>query len=447
MRRGAEATRCLSLLQILSIQSYLNMASMNNRIVDSLCEALGGAIATCFSASFVYPIDYIKTRMQLPGNNYSSIANGFHQVIQQEGPLTLYTGFSSELLKGSIQNFLYFFSYSLLKELAKQSAGMKDSKNHANLLATSVLNHNFAMFNHEKTQLMSPGMRYIYNKDTSAAAKLLEKNGIYQHSAAHDVLTDQLIHSALRSNTNQPKYLITISKSSNSLSQQATKNSKAAESMPNNGQISCELSILKNLMIGIVAGCFTQILMTHKKANNQHTAGILSTARSIYSNEGFEAFFAGIIPSFILTSNPAIQFLVFDRLKSLLLTILKQQMKDRPVSAVESFVIGAIAKIAATLATYPYIMAKLRLQYKGKDQPIYSGTMDVMVKIFQSDGLLGLYRGMSAQLLKSVLGAALMFMAKEQIIQIAAFLFKLLTSSRKATGSDQPNPSNNSKQL
>ena len=204
-----------------------------------------------------------------------------------------------------------------------------------------------------------------------------------------------------------------------------------------------QLSILSNLLIGIVAGCFCQlfinplsVIQTRIMTAAKHAAtssaspavatavkahqSILSTALSIWREEGFFAFYTGLLPAFILTTNPAIQFLVFDRLKSMLTVILRQHEHTRPINAIESFVIGAIAKITATLATYPYIMAKLRLQYRGplpEGQQAYKGTVDVITSILRRDGVVGLYAGLRAQLLKSVLGAALMFMMKEKIVE------------------------------
>lgn len=78
------------------------------------------------------------------------------------------------------------------------------------------------------------------------------------------------------------------------------------------------------------------------------------------------------------------------------------------------------AKIVATIVTYPYIMAKLRLQYKGSSSSstrAYTGTLDVIFRTLKYEGISGLYTGLSAQMLKSVLGAALMFTAKEKLDQ------------------------------
>ena len=70
-------------------------------------------------------------------------------------------------------------------------------------------------------------------------------------------------------------------------------------------------------------------------------------------------------------------------------------------------------------------MAKLRLQYRGPmpaDHVPYTGTLDVIASILRRDGLMGLYAGLRAQLIKSVLGSALMFMIKEKIVELSQLM-------------------------
>lgn len=189
-----------------------------------------------------------------------------------------------------------------------------------------------------------------------------------------------------------------------------------------------QLPILVNLLVGFVAGCITQIfvnplsviqtrIMTNKKAGGAQ-ATVLSMAMKIIKEEGFTALYKGIIPTFILCINPAIQYLVFDNLKAYYKKFLYKQANSRNPNALENFFMGAISKVVATVSTYPYIMAKVRLQYKAKSgEPQYSGTLDVILKILSNDGVLGLFAGLQPQLFKSILSGALLLMAKEKIAE------------------------------
>jgi adenine nucleotide transporter 17 len=83
-------------------------------------------------------------------------------------------------------------------------------------------------------------------------------------------------------------------------------------------------------------------------------------------------------------------------------------------------------------------MAKVRLQYtpsKGEksnmtqqelDQLRYTGAIDVLQKIVRKHGILGLYKGMSTQILKAVLASAILFSSKEKFNVWTLALFSRL---------------------
>ena len=89
------------------------------------------------------------------------------------------------------------------------------------------------------------------------------------------------------------------------------------------------------------------------------------------------------------------------------------------LSAAEAFVLGAASKALATSLTYPAIRAKVLLQthQDAPDAPPGAappGLLAITRRVVQRDGAGGLYRGLQAQLLKTVLVAALQLMVKEK---------------------------------
>ena len=69
----------------------------------------------------------------------------------------------------------------------------------------------------------------------------------------------------------------------------------------------------------------------------------------------------------------------------------------------------------ATIVTYPYIMAKVRLQWKSSSKDLnYKGILDVMQKVYKQEGIPGLYNGMQAQIAKAVFAQAFLFMLKDR---------------------------------
>ena len=64
------------------------------------------------------------------------------------------------------------------------------------------------------------------------------------------------------------------------------------------------------------------------------------------------------------------------------------------LSSAEVFLIGALSKTISTIVTYPYILAKVRLQsesHKNKETQ-YRGTTDVLAKAIKADGVLGIFQ-------------------------------------------------------
>ena len=91
------------------------------------------------------------------------------------------------------------------------------------------------------------------------------------------------------------------------------------------------------------------------------------------------------------------------------------------LSVAEAFWIGAFAKAVATVATYPYIRAKVLLQRKrpadgdGADAYDAASATGILRQVWAKEGAPGLYRGMRPQLVKGVTNAALMLVIKERI--------------------------------
>jgi len=212
-----------------------------------------------------------------------------------------------------------------------------------------------------------------------------------------------------------------------------------------------ELSIPANLAVGMAAGVVTQcfvnpigVVQTRLMTTSRNELGVshsfLGVLLRIIREDGLAQLWSGLMPAMVLCLNPAIQFLVFDRLKAWWVARLQARESPRKPSAVELFIIGAIAKLVATIVTYPYIMAKMRLQWKPRpgDTAVariqYKGAIDVIAKTLHHEGISGLFTGLQAQALKSMLGAALMFMCKEKAAEysnVFADLVQRLSCGRK----------------
>ncbi|KAG0558065.1 hypothetical protein KC19_10G002000 [Ceratodon purpureus] len=143
--------------------------------------------------------------------------------------------------------------------------------------------------------------------------------------------------------------------------------------------------------------------------------GTLDTVKDLYNEAGVRGFWKGVLPSLIMVCNPAVQFMLYE--------ITSRGVKH--VSASEVFLLGAIAKLGATVVTYPLLVVKSRLQAKqeiGDKYLQYSGTLDAIVEMLRFEGVTGFYKGMSTKIVQSVMAAAILFMIKEELVKAARAL-------------------------
>ncbi|KAJ7294469.1 hypothetical protein O6H91_Y254900 [Diphasiastrum complanatum] len=217
-----------------------------------------------------------------------------------------------------------------------------------------------------------------------------------------------------------------------------------------------------NLVVATAAGTCTALLtqpLDTASARMQTSAfgkskGLWTTLAEGTWKEAFD----GLGASLLLVSNPAIQYTVFEQLKRRLLErelksknaggkdLAESKSRSSPVvlSAFTAFLVGAISKTAATVVTYPAIRCKVMIQAaeqesskepnnKQKDEQRPSkGLLQSFRIIWQREGAAGFYKGLQAQILKTVLGAALMLMIKEKVSQSTWLI--MLALRRSLTG-------------
>ncbi|KAF9433040.1 ADP/ATP carrier protein [Entomortierella beljakovae] len=294
-------------------------------------HAIAGTGGAMFALTCTYPLDIIKTRMQVRSKNvgettdldvYLNTTDAFQKIIKSEGVLGLYAGLISGLIGTASQNFTYFYFYTLIRT------------------------------------------GYINRQPAGAS-----------------------------------------------------------------------ISTIMELLLGAGAGALTQIftIPVSVVSTRQQTMpleerkGLEETAKDIIKDEGWTGLWKGLKPSLVLVINPAITYGMFSRIQELVLKAFGR--KDMTPGLV--FLVGALAKTLATVVTYPYIMAKVRLQWKPSKKDAathtpYKGAIDILTRVYKKEGLIGWYTGMQTQISKAVLSQALLFMVKDQLEKYTIVLFALL---------------------
>ncbi|KAF8394428.1 hypothetical protein HHK36_020636 [Tetracentron sinense] len=208
-----------------------------------------------------------------------------------------------------------------------------------------------------------------------------------------------------------------------------------------------------NLIVAAAAGActviVTQPLDTASSRIQTSAFGKSKGLWQILSEGTWSEAFDGLAISLLLTSNPAIQYTVFDQLKQRLLKG-KQGNKTgtesstEALSAFSAFMLGAVSKSIATFLTYPAIRCKVTIQAAESNDdgtkeagPKSSKTVwGALCAIWRREGVLGFFKGLQAQILKTVLSSALLLMIKEKITKTTWVLilslrrYLLLTLSR-----------------
>ena len=167
----------------------------------------------------------------------------------------------------------------------------------------------------------------------------------------------------------------------------------------------------------------------------------LESTGAVWEENGLAGFWRGVVPSLIMVSNPALQYAFYESASD---AFRRRRAKTQrgvagsspsgtlgALTAWEVFVAASLAKMGATVLTYPVLLVKTRLQASGsrggkkpkttfaREAPSYDGAFDALRRIAREEGLAAFYRGMGTKMTQTVFAAALMFVTKEEIAKAA----------------------------
>ena len=217
---------------------------------------------------------------------------------------------------------------------------------------------------------------------------------------------------------------------------------------------STRLSAFEELSVGFLAGSFSKFLttpianiVTRKQTSAMLDKGvdkaskkdsIRHIAQQIHEERGITGFWSGYTASLILTMNPTLTFFFFETLKRLSLS---DEGRSNP-TARATFLLAAISKACASAITYPFSLAKTRLQVSGSridekgsetggiPQRRSVNVLGVFAQIAKAEGVSGLYDGLQGEILKGFFSHGITMLTKNMIhkvvIQTYYFLLRLM---------------------
>ena len=182
----------------------------------------------------------------------------------------------------------------------------------------------------------------------------------------------------------------------------------------------------------------------------------LETTGAVWEENGLAGFWRGVVPSLIMVSNPALQYAFYESAsdafrrrrakaqRKVAGSIPSGTRDSRALTTWEVFVAASLAKMGATVLTYPVLLVKTRLQASAgknrggkkprltsgddegapkttfaREAPSYDGAFDALRRIAREEGVAAFYRGMGTKMTQTVFAAALMFVTKEEIAKAA----------------------------
>ncbi|KAF3446970.1 hypothetical protein FNV43_RR12150 [Rhamnella rubrinervis] len=343
---------------------------MSNAVANGLAGAGGGMIAQ----TLTYPLQTVNTRQQTERRAKKDLANSSRpaassatflqilQVIRTEGWGGLYSGLKPSLLGTAASQGIYYYFYQVFKNKAEAIAAARREKGRGD--------GSVGMFS------------WLVVAAIAGSLNVLLTNPIWV------LVTRMQTHTQVERKIMEERKKDLLREASEIRLTDSTLQDKLAE-----------LDSLK-----------------------PRPYGTMHAAREVYAEAGITGFWKGIIPTLIMVCNPSIQFMIYESsLKHLRAKRAANKQGLKNITALEVFLLGALAKLGATVSTYPLLVVKSRLQAKqeigGNVSLRYSGTFDAIIKMIRYEGLPGFYMGMNTKIVQSVFAASVLFVVKEELVK------------------------------
>jgi len=270
-------------------------------------QVFAGAAAGLVEVLIMYPLDVVKTRLQLQKGTgkYTSVLQTFRTIAKEEGPLNLYRGILSPIMAEAPKRAVKFAANEQYKPMFADKEGRLSNKGAAYAGACAgateaVINCPFEVV---KIRLQAPETLNTYKNTLDALIKITRGEGMWTLYSGFEA---QIWRNVVWNSA----YFGTISLTKQSMWKPESKPSE----------------MFRNFVAGFIAGTFATTLNTPLdvvKSRLQNMKGkkmwSIPALLKVYQEEGFQALYKGYIPRILrLGPGGGIMLLAFDFVAGLL---------------------------------------------------------------------------------------------------------------------------------
>lgn len=326
-----------------------------------VANAVSGAGAGVIAATVVCPLDVLKTRLQVtPGGSraYVSTYESLSHIVKNEGPRALYRGLTPTIVALLPNWAVYFTVYEGLKGAMARAAGEGGGS--------------------ERT-----GGERVRDGDG---------DGIGDGIGAADAASTSTSTPTPTDESRPLRHML------------AAAGAGAATVLTTN-----PLWVVKTRL---------QVQSSAALASSlPRRAPYTSTANGLYrlaTEEGLRGAYSGLAPSLLGISHVAIQFPVYEQLKLEMARRKGDGARVTDLAASELMVASAVAKLTASVVTYPHEVIRSHMHVRGFGP--FEGVFCLMRRIHrEGGGVRAFYRGVGTNLIRTTPAAAITFTSYELI--------------------------------
>lgn len=171
-------------------------------------------------------------------------------------------------------------------------------------------------------------------------------------------------------------------------------------------------------MSGLVTSILTNpiwVIKTRMMSTSRHISGSYSSSidgfKRLLRQEGVKSLWKGLVPSLFGVSQGAIYFMVYDTLKYKYSSMRKQNNDNNvhdKLKSSETIFITSLSKMISVTTVYPFQLLKSNLQSFAATDNKFT-LINLTKGIYHSQGLLGLYKGLYANLIRAIPSTCITF--------------------------------------